>query len=320
VIIARRARDHAETALAAIRAGCQVLVEKPFCLTAADLDRLLRAATPGQCRSGLVFLHASFMEAFRDTVARSGVTPDSLTVIWSDPAGERRHGEKKTYDASVNVVQDVLPHVWSLVRAMPCFGMARLDRVETRDGGRRVEIVLLAGDKAARAILTRDADRRERRILLRGAGGEMELDFTREPPTIRRDGEELPVAFQAESPLSNELSAFLSDREAGLSDIHQCAEAALLSMEVMARVREAQRETILAGVDRKAMAYAIREIREGGVGADGTACDAKHIVDWAGIPAVPDPGSFVTLLYEADDDTSASGRKEPDPVISRTKT
>ena len=281
VIIARRARTHAATALRAIAAGHRVLVEKPFCLHADELAALRGAAAPQQCRCGLVYLFANYLSDFVELVAAAGHRPRAIALAWSDAASECRYGERKSYDPALNVAQDVLPHIWSIARAILPAGALSVEAVEIGGGGAQVALDLAIGGSAVRALLRREHGRRERHLTVTTPEATLALDFSTEPPAVRRNGRLLPIVFPPESPLRSELMQFLADRPAGLADIRVCAEAARLGFVIMPRIREAQRVLIGQGSEDDARAFAMREIAAGGIAAAGDPSSPAAIRRWA---------------------------------------
>ena len=61
-----------------------------------------------------VLLFARYVDAFASLVGSSGKIK-SIEVAWSDPAREIRYGELKSYDPSLPIIDDILPHVVPLV-------------------------------------------------------------------------------------------------------------------------------------------------------------------------------------------------------------
>ncbi|MEC9347464.1 MAG: Gfo/Idh/MocA family oxidoreductase [Pseudomonadota bacterium] len=256
VIVARRARDHARTALDCLHAGKAVLVEKPFALTRQDCDSVVAAARDGTCRTGLVFLFAPNLRAFSAACLAAG-TPTRIDIDWADPAVETRHGERKGHDRALNVVQDVLPHVWSLFRMLVPDGAARVASVDVAGGGRVVtldiDVAGLHGTAGARvsARMARVALARKRRLQVSGPGLDGGIDFSVEPGVAHVNGRDIDIASGFGSPLARQLRAFL-DGHAG-DDVHDLAgvaravEAIDLTLDALPSIRAGQRRAIAAG-------------------------------------------------------------------------
>lgn len=277
VIIARRARDHASTTLAALRARKSVLVEKPFCLTRAEADAIL--AQGGNCLTGLVFLHAPNQIRFRAALPSA---PRHIRIEWFDSAAERRHGAIKGFDPALNVVQDVLPHVWSLIRPLTT-GPLQVSDARIGDGGLQVELVL-TGATRIEISLRRNHDRRHRLLVAEGEGFAARLDFATEPGQASLNEAVLDVATGHASPLAAELRAFLHGPHAPLSEAGQAVEALDLTLQAMRLIRPLQAEAILAGDPA-----ALREVALGGLAGDGVPATPADVACWLGIGSDPAP-------------------------------
>jgi predicted dehydrogenase len=274
VIIARRARDHAPSVLAALAAGKSVLVEKPFCLTRAEADAILAAG--GDCHTGLVFLHAPNQARFRAAVLAGG-RPERVELDWADPALERRHGAAKWHDPALNVVQDVLPHVWSLVRPM-VDGPLRLAEVFVADGGQSVTLHL-DGAASIMARMRRNAASRVRRLAATSQGSWARLDFATEPGDALLNSAPVDVATGHTSPLAAELSAFLNGPRHPLGQVARAVEALDLTLQAIPHIRAQQAETLRQGVGL----VALREVALGGITGNGILSDRAAIARWLGM-------------------------------------
>ncbi|WP_448580733.1 Gfo/Idh/MocA family protein [Thermaurantiacus sp.] len=274
VIIARRARDHAPTVLAALAAGKAVLVEKPFCLTRAEADAILAAG--GDCQTGLVFLYAPNQARFRAAVLSAG-RPERIEVDWADPAAEWRYGAAKRHDEALNVVQNMLPHVWSLVRPL-LDGPLNLAAASTANGGQSVTLRLHgAADVVVR--LHSNAAGRVRRLSVSGQGLDAVLDFAREPGDAVLNGAVLDVATGHSSPLAAELSAFLYGPRHPLGQVAKAVEALDLTLQAMPRIRAQQAAALRQGEGLAAL----REVALGGVAGDGIPSDRAAVARWLGM-------------------------------------
>lgn len=284
VIIARQARDHAATALDCLASGKSVLVEKPFCLTLDDAQKMTEAAQGRCCAVGHVFAYARNIVRFREAcLARGKVT--TLTLLWGDPALEARYGAKKSFDLSLNVVQDVLPHAWSVLRPfLPDQTPLSVTGVQSELGGARVQLVLQSGDVRLQVTVSRSHPERCRQLTVEGADWCGQLDFSAEPGTAVLDGAPVDVATGFVSPLEAEVRAFLADAPLPETQIPTAREAVTLSAQAMAVIR-AQQAQVLRQSDPRDTAFqtALREIRLGGLRGDGIAASSGAIADWAGV-------------------------------------
>lgn len=286
VVIARRAFDHAATCLAALAQGKAVLVEKPFCLTLAQADALITASQGAVVGTGLVFHFGRNQVAFRRACLARG-SPTHLHLDWADPRTENRHGLSKTYDASLNVVQDVLPHAWSILRPYLGEDPLELRDVTEAEGGRDVTLALVAGTVSVSIRMQRDAECRTRRILVNGSRWKANFDFAVEPGQAVLDGRKLDVAEGFASPLAAELRAFLGDELPAQVRFESAQEAIRLSVAAITRLRPLQAKAIALGnrptacaKARRSALYAIREITSGGLLGDGRCISEQELFAW----------------------------------------
>lgn len=210
VLIARAAKDHADTARGALDAGKKVFVEKPF---ATDLLTAKALAEYSEdCVTGLVFRYASNLRRFAKACTAKGEIVSTL-IDWGDAASEMRHGERKQHDASLNVAWDVFPHIWSILRLFVPEGAIRLLDAGWIDYGQGIKANLEIDRTQIKVAMTRRAERRTRHVIVTGADWGAEIDFATEPGNATMNGTPADVATDFASPLARELSAFL-----GVSD------------------------------------------------------------------------------------------------------
>jgi predicted dehydrogenase len=179
VLVANLARDHEAAAVAALKAGAYVFLEKPLAPDAAAAERIVAAG--GRLAASQVFRWARYVDLFAKRCAQAGPL-ESLSVQWTAPAGERRHGEAVRLDESLTATADVLPHVCALVEALSGTAPTRL-RSAAREGG--VErLGLDAGSLPVDVRLQRAGDARRRLVEARAGGRLLTLEFSTEPGTI----------------------------------------------------------------------------------------------------------------------------------------
>ena len=217
-IIANDAKSHVSATVSALLAGIPTLVEKPFALSAKEAAMLTDVAqqmgTP--VFAGHVFVFARYITTFAHRVRELGLI-SRIEIVWSDPPSEVRHGEDKYYDPTISVIQDVLPHVLSLLRAVSLSPFS-LEGVTIYRGGAKVRLNLLVGKCVCVATIERHGTARRRSIQINAAAGCIDLDFGIEPGTILC-GDSLvngdPDWQCADSPLTTMLKTFIESVEVG---------------------------------------------------------------------------------------------------------
>jgi predicted dehydrogenase len=179
------ARDHESAVERSLLSGVPVLVEKPMALTAAAAGRLTELATRRNTRlaAAHVFLFARYLDRF-SALAKAAGHVRFLRVEWTDPRLEHRYGEPKRYDPGLPLLADLLPHVFSLVRALAPTGPDRCDHLVISGDGAEADVALTFGDLPCNVHLARESDYR-RRVLEAGIGDRvLRLDFSQEPGLI----------------------------------------------------------------------------------------------------------------------------------------
>lgn len=296
VIIARRASQHADTVIAALRAGKDVLVEKPFCLTRHEAEAIIDAARGRICQTGLVLLFAANQQRFRSACLDCGQIT-RVRIDWADPHNEIRGGVMKEHDRSLNPVQDVLPHIWSLVRPLVTGPIEFLDAA-LLDGGEGV-ILRFGRNTLIECKIARGQASRARRLEVAGPRLEAVLDFASEPGFASLNGRSIDVAKGHASPLEAELRAFLSGIRTPLSDVAQAVESLDLTLIVMARIRQLQRTVLIQGCSTPSAAAigVLNEIALGGIAACGRPASRQEIARWLEID--PSHAGFSSLWTAA---------------------
>jgi hypothetical protein len=208
-IVATAPHDHAQTASRCLSAGWHILVEKPLTLELGDARALVeRAAELNRLLwVGLVYLFAPYLSVVKPYAA--GKTHWRLE--WCEPDEEVRWGELKSTPHHVNVIEDVFPHAWSILRASGLTEPLEIRRVEMIDPW-SVRVQLAAGQATVELTFDRHAGFRRRSIAIDAHSVTCELDFSKEPGIFKVNGtvRSAPPWNPQMPPLALELSAFLA--------------------------------------------------------------------------------------------------------------
>jgi predicted dehydrogenase len=208
-VIATAPHEHAQTALRCLSAGWHVLVEKPFALDlrcaravverAAELRRHLWV--------GLVYLFAPYLSVMKPYAAGNA----HWRLEWCEPDEEMRWGEFKSTPHHVNVIEDIFPHAWSVLRASGLTEPLEIRHVDMIDPW-SVRLHLTAGEGTVELVFDRHAGFRRRYLAIEVDNFTCELDFSKEPGLFKVNGTvvSVPPWNPEMGPLALELSAFLA--------------------------------------------------------------------------------------------------------------
>jgi predicted dehydrogenase len=234
VSICAPAHAHAELALACLRAGKPVYVEKPIATTMADADAIV---AEGHGRGLVVacgFLERAAFAAMR--LFDAPETPLRLEAVRRGPSSPRGLDVSVVIDLMIHDLDLALCLARSPVLAVEADGACEandlLDRVET-------EVVFDDGFTACLAA-SRVADARERTMRLEYPSGEIVIDFLNH--TFRNTTPfVLDAAFEETDRLGASIGAFLAavggEATAPLADASDGARALDLALAVELAVR-----------------------------------------------------------------------------------
>ncbi|MCA1471247.1 Gfo/Idh/MocA family oxidoreductase [Bradyrhizobium sp. IC3195] len=210
-IVATPAADHVKTAECLLRRDVPTLVEKPLALTVESAKRLVGLAAERNVPLlvGLHLLSAPFLQHFLGLCAGRAIA--AIELEWLDPEQEIRHGIVKFSNLTTHKVDEIIPHLWSMLHLVDS-AEPQLHAVKPLAQG-AVEVELVLRRSLAIVRFGRRAAARKRMIRLEfGDGGKAELDFTVEPGRILIDGAEFPSPHLGDKigPLATELAGFLN--------------------------------------------------------------------------------------------------------------
>jgi predicted dehydrogenase len=218
-IVANLPAEHFSTARWLLENGKHVLVEKPFVSTRVEAQALIDLAEARGLvlAAGLQFFLATYLHYFRSIVHDRGHPhPVELTEItWHDPLEEERWSLSRRPDVSAPVVNDLLPHVLTVLTVLFGRHAAQTTAVAIERENLSVRMELAYGPHPVRVSLSRvSADPRRLVEMVTREGRRFTLDFTREPGTVLQDGRALPEDLLWNAlprPVPAELAYFLDE-------------------------------------------------------------------------------------------------------------
>jgi dTDP-4-amino-4,6-dideoxy-D-glucose ammonia-lyase len=275
-LVANLPAKHYETTKQLLVHGNHVLVEKPFVPTTDRADELIALADSKDLvlAVGLEYLFASYIYHVRTVARQHTPTVEHLQIEWHDVLQEQRWGLHKRPDYTTNVVTDLLPHILSQLTVLFGTRDVRQTEVTLAQAREAASLTLLYGSIPVSVSLSRVAEH-PRRVLtvVSGNGRTLTMDFTREPPDLRLDGEAVPQDFTQTAysrPVNGEIEQFfcrIQDRTHPLpslaSDTRHVVEAIEAVDKQVRRQKESLiREHILTGSSGKTPPDVVVALRE----------------------------------------------------------
>jgi predicted dehydrogenase len=192
--------SHAELAIAALRAGHHVYVEKPLALSVADSEAMLAEARRSG-RTAVTGFHMRFHRLVRDArdIVRSGRLGaiESIRLVWHSPRGDQPTQPWKTVrDAGGGALVEIGVHHIDLVRFLLDDEIARI-AAQTRDGVREDECATIMALTARGILVTGEFSERsphEIEIVISGRQAMLRVDCLRADGLEVRDARDVPGA------------------------------------------------------------------------------------------------------------------------------
>ena len=239
-VVVNAPSQHFTTARYLLQRGISVLIEKPLVQSSEQMEILMAEANSHHAVlvPGLSYRFCSYLHNFAEAVRDKG-RPQQFLLRWSDARNEIRYGQLKRYDADITVVQDVMPHVWTILSVIFPFPIIKL-LAGSQDQDAAV-LTLAVNDIEGQVVLQRNADYRERYLALQFDADTLTLDFTREPGVMYRDNKEFsgdPLWEQTPTPLTRQLEYFFAVITRGQSTAEdlQCCLGSVTCTELAAQL------------------------------------------------------------------------------------
>jgi len=229
VVLAAATSAHRDLALALIRAGIPLLVEKPLAGTAAEAREIARAAE--RADAVLQVGHILRFDPVTRAIAGRTFTPAEIRVSWRSPFTGRSTDVSVVMDLAIHGIDLVLKWAGDMPEEVTATGRTvkgpHADEVEGH--------LVFAGGCVADLFASRVSETRERRIRIAAAGETIELDYAAR--TVRWGSEALPVETEPDA-LTAQMNAFLAAIR-GEAPVAVSADEGARAVEVAERIHEA---------------------------------------------------------------------------------
>ena len=211
-IVASRPRDHVRDATGALDAGAHVLVEKPLSDDVAAGRGLVQHARNQRRVLGIgtEFAYLPALHHLSQRLSADDASIGSIRMQWSDPAGEIRHGSQKREHTETGILEDLLPHMVSILRTLLPGAVLEVDAAQMNAGSGRMTLTDGTG-RRCECFCSKQGNRRERLVQIDVGGTSVLLDFATAKPAITWGGQIIPVSqgfLALDSTLRLELGAF----------------------------------------------------------------------------------------------------------------
>lgn len=204
-------------------AGYNVVCEKPISFSQVETINLIDMATELglQLFCTNTYLFASYLNTFRENWL-TGHRFARMCISWADSEREVRYGDTKSYDSSLPLIYDVLPHIANIALATIGPFNALANGIEVRRGGSEASIHYQHGDLDIYVVLERNALQRKRTLAFVAEDCQVMLDFSEEPGVVSVNNTSAvpadPTWQHKPKPIAAMLCSVLKYFEAGKQD------------------------------------------------------------------------------------------------------
>lgn len=224
-IVVNAVKDHVSSINWALDQGIALMVEKPMALNSVDLLFLLNKAKQKNVAlvPAHIFLFCDYLYQFKEILVSEDEI-ETISIDWVDPKNEVRYGEGKTYDASLYVIADWLPHIMSILSMVIPTSIldTKFKELELQHGGSDVKLDLSSGSITIQISMIREGAARLRMLRVTSKSGKtFSINFTKEPGYIYIDGEcmEYETSWsEVYRPTTKMVHSFINFVESGKED------------------------------------------------------------------------------------------------------
>lgn len=237
-IIANSAYLHSASIEHALTNGYNVVSEKPMTLSRIETCFLLEKANKFGLKlfSTNTYLFADYFSILKSKYLLNKEV-SKIDIRWTDPVSEFRYGQKKSYDSSLPIIYDMLPHIAVIILAT--YGNFQINKsnIVVCKGGSEVQINLTCDKLLISISLERNSIKRERVIHFFGEALDIKFDFTEEPGRIFLDGyAPIVLNFNEEErrkPIAEMIYSIKKYFQEGVNDERLSSSAAVLANDLI---------------------------------------------------------------------------------------
>lgn len=282
-IVVNAVKDHVASIAWALDQGIPVMVEKPMALHHDDLLSLLNKAKQQNVAlvPAHIFLFCDYLYQFKELLG-SEDDIETISIDWVDPKNEVRYGEGKTYDASLYVIADWLPHIISILSIIlpSTILVTKYNNLALQHGGSEVFLGLSSGSIPIQLSMAREGAARRRLLRVTSQSGKIyAIDFTKEPGDMYINDELVEYVStwsEKNRPTTLMVNSFMNFVESGKEDNKLNVDIALKTCQLLDDIypsysvkrRKWLEEMKHLIVDKSGIHYGLKEQSSIGIHAD----------------------------------------------------
>lgn len=190
VIISNAAKDHARFVRWGIKKKARILVEKPLALDFNIAGQLVELAKKDNVylASAHVFNFSESIKSLKNLLGKDDCIK-SINITWTDCTSEVRYGDKKTFDPSLTVLEDIFPHIFSIFNVFTKIKKwtYKSGNLKFLRGGSKLKASLLINNILCSFEIARNSNARKRIIKIFTNRGFIQLNFSGEKDIFYSD-------------------------------------------------------------------------------------------------------------------------------------
>jgi len=218
--------------------GYNVVCEKPVSFSKTRTIKLINLAAKKKlslfCTNTYSF--ASYLKKLKDNYLKEKEY-SNIHITWADPKKEIRYKQVKSYDSSVPIIYDILPHVANILYSTIGNFKLKLKSFDIKNGGSNIFLHYHQKKMNIIVKLVRNAVKRKRSIKFISKKNQLYFDFTNEPGFVKKNNDsqfKTDMIWTTKSkPISSMITSVISFFQLGKKDFRLKLTTSLLGNELI---------------------------------------------------------------------------------------
>jgi len=231
-IVANSAYLHKSSVKEMLKSGYNVVCEKPITFSSQETLGLINLAKVNglQLFATNTYLFTSYLNNLKnDWFADQQLV--GMNIKWTDPASEQRYGENKTYDSSVPLIYDILPHISNIILAAVGELNTASCKINVRRGGSLALLDFSNGRCKTHVKIERNSNERMRTLELISNSRRLFVNFAELPPTFFLNNQQVIEATHSKiqpKPIMSMINSIINFFESNKADSRLSANSAVI--------------------------------------------------------------------------------------------